>query len=695
VATVYSFLLQENGDYLLQENGDRIIIDVETTDKFPESPVLRLLYGKDKRNPTRTLDLAETSASSAISLIENGLNVGPGEQTVLYSGPTIRRDGQKRRKSSRGNASFSVTYNLWAGNANELAFLQRKVLRFMEEARWYEEGSQLEPVWLEYRWYDSLVNVGAPVYGQLSHYFRVLDINFPQWPESLHGGALAAGLIESVVMQVTTSPYSEGLRQPALVSSLEPGVDSDVVFRTVFDAGQMSSDFTVMGWAKHYATDYGLFEYTNAAHTTYFRFWMDAEVATITADTGALLSQNASGVLDADDIYHFALVNEAGSGTTVYINGSQLGTGTAYSSFDDGVIYLGGASATVGLTAYTEELDAWRIFDSVISSTDIAQIYANEAQIKSNHTEKIGPPTYCYGAGGTTQDTHATLSAATAGTYENYCVVGNLNGDVSPLLEYTILSISGAAVPEIWLGNKPTNESWDPAKLTFDTGSNADATSFGGFYRQTTGTGDVDHEKTVSSLGTAALNKIIFGEYALLTRLYLTSGDIATLTAKTILGPTTGEWTEFKDDTTYSGNDQFEVIGLGDVSFLFEGFSDRLISEMSAGMIANIPTANTFRVDCWMAIPAPYAYLDNSAAKTISLTKAILVIDKTAYIYDLTNSRIEASVGLAGRLDLVPGKLNYIVGSFGGAGFQVLATDSISVQFFVTPRWALSGGPVA
>jgi hypothetical protein len=174
--------------------------------------VLRLLQG-DKRNPSRVLDF--TQAGGKIRLAAGGFAPAPGKQTVLWSGQTLRSDGQQRLDSSRDNAEFTLTYNfLEAGSAAELDWLQREISRFFYEAGLYEEKRQGKPVWLEYCWPDGLESLPAPTFGQLRRYLRVLW-GEPAWPANLHTW-LRAGAIEGIVASLVCRPAADGLRQKAL-----------------------------------------------------------------------------------------------------------------------------------------------------------------------------------------------------------------------------------------------------------------------------------------------------------------------------------------------------------------------------------------------------------------------------------------------------------------------------------------------
>lgn len=148
------------------------------------SHLLRLIAG-DKRNPTRTLAIANSSSTANIHLRSGGFSPGPGPKKVYWSGQTPRQDGQKRLGSSRDNSKQVISYDLNGGSAAELAYLQREITRFLEDAGLYEEEKTSTPCWLEYRWHDNLDDVPAPTFGQFSYYIKILDGGPPPVAETI------------------------------------------------------------------------------------------------------------------------------------------------------------------------------------------------------------------------------------------------------------------------------------------------------------------------------------------------------------------------------------------------------------------------------------------------------------------------------------------------------------------------------
>lgn len=179
------------------------------------APTLRLIAG-DKRNPYRSVAIAHSSGSADVNLRNRGFSPGPGKKTVQWSGESSRFDGEQRVSSNRGNRKLAITYDLTGGSAAELLFIQSQINRFFEDIRFYEEEKGSVPCWLEYRQQEGLDDFPAPAFGQLSQYIRVLDGEVPEWPQSLHSGALLSHQIEMILMNLICGPFWEGLNQEVL-----------------------------------------------------------------------------------------------------------------------------------------------------------------------------------------------------------------------------------------------------------------------------------------------------------------------------------------------------------------------------------------------------------------------------------------------------------------------------------------------
>jgi hypothetical protein len=314
--------------------------------------VLRLLQG-DKRNPTRVLDF--TQAGGKIRLAAGGFAPAPGKQTVLWSGQTLRSDGQQRLDSSRDNAELTLTYNLVeGGSAAELDWLQRQIDRFFFEAGLYEEKREGEPVWLEYCWPDGLEDLPAPSIGQLRRYPRVLQ-GEPVWPRNVHTW-LRAGAIEGIVANLVCGPVADGLKQKGLNASGQTEMTSRgvVVPRAVTNLCT-NPCFGNSTWNYGWAASNAALKMTQETRTGFTRSLNSAARLSNTSGTAYDFTQTQT--LTANTHYVSCYVRKLdGSPVTsgdvqIVIQGSPQTT--LFERIDGGPWYLAYASATAAASSST------------------------------------------------------------------------------------------------------------------------------------------------------------------------------------------------------------------------------------------------------------------------------------------------------------------------------------------------------
>ena len=172
--------------------------------------LLQLQQGRDKRHPIRSLDLVAGNGTDPISLQE--FAPGPGRKIPDYSGLTSRRDGQVLITEHRDNANLRLTYILDGSTPTRIGELQRQIARFFNDAQQHNLEYVSEPVYIRYRWHDGLSALPEPIFGQFSHFLKVLSADVPAWPDALSAN-VASGTLEQVLAELTCEPYAEGLRQ--------------------------------------------------------------------------------------------------------------------------------------------------------------------------------------------------------------------------------------------------------------------------------------------------------------------------------------------------------------------------------------------------------------------------------------------------------------------------------------------------
>jgi hypothetical protein len=393
--------------------------------------IIKLLYGNDKRNPTRELSLTDLDANIYLQL--EGFAPGGGQQNPLFSGVSSRFDGERFLSVSRANTRLQIKYSLSADNTQHLQVVQRKISRFMLDAM---HGS--DKVWLEYRWsIDGLDDLPRPVLGQLNHYLEIIHADVKQWPAALHSGQMIAGYVEGVAMDITGKPYWEGLENRAgdvgyLADTATDTAGGGIVFNlddTTGDSDWYTQDWTIAGWILgRDDDDFPVFEL--AMDSAYISLWYITSNNTFTYSTSSSNVYIDSGEYSGEDTavnFHFVMVHDTSANAiTIYRNGDTspyyqvAGQTFLDTTGRDATLILGGWINNAFLTSYaaesqTNNLDSWRVWDSALTASQINALYTSEAAIIAAG-ETIQYPLYfkTYAGDGVLRNTSGGDAAATA-----------------------------------------------------------------------------------------------------------------------------------------------------------------------------------------------------------------------------------------------------------------------------------------
>lgn len=656
--------------------------------------VLRLLYGNDRRNPLRTLDLAE-SAGGHIFLQETGFAPGAGETIELWTDESVRLEGQKLLAESRGNSKLGVTYDLASGSMAGLFNLQSQINAFFREARLYQTlHHSNHKVWLEYRWSDGLNGLPTPAFGQLSHYFEIYSARSPRWPESLHKGDLVAGNVLGVTVELTASPAPKGLKQRAATAGgsvllrdkgvlIESGGSSKLHWAGYTGSG-LTGEFTVTGWITLNAAwasgvktifDY----YVNASNRIQIQYDADSGVWRITKTvSGAPYTDDSAAdtVTNGDDA-HLVLVQDA---TTLYlyVNGALAASCAATATMTDGGTIALGCPASGTVDGIDVILDGWRIMPDSITSAQAARIYSAELPIKQVG-RAMGPPPFFW-----TKDADNMVDNADDTNRDNWGVIGGVGGDLEAEMEIRIThSISRSTV---WLGIKTTDEWVDIADyLYFDsTNSVADANYSGGGYYQATSTevADTSQNRTVDP---AAL----FGRYQALAHLKAPDETAITVTPKYKLG----SYYYSGQAVAYTGTGAFAIVELGDL-FIRHDVEPFIEDDATLTYQMSMAAASSFQgqFDFALLLPWPYARIKSTGFTT----KYVIVEEGAASPYNPSGNALQGYSEYRGApLRPQPGKYNHLL-FLAHDSSNVWAVDhTATLEISITPRFLLPGGMVA
>lgn len=681
------------GSDALSIDGPAVIApDDAATGELDNTPVLRLLYGNDKRNPVRTLDLAQ-SAPGNIYLVSGGFAPGTGELNELWSDPSIRHHGRKKFGESRDNSQLAVKYDLASTSMAALGYFQRKISRFFAEIKQYQVlHGQGQKVWLEYRWADNLNSLPTPTFGQLSSYYELLSVKAPKWPDDLDTGNIVAGNILDIALALTASPSPKGLKQLAARASgdislvaegvrVENTTDSKLHY-TDYPASGLDAKFTVTGWITAYwettpTDDRWIFEYYYDDNNR-IRFayqggntrWRIIKI--ITGTTYA--SNSASHTVATGEHVHICIVQD---GTTfrLYINGVEAASVTAPNTMiDGGTIALGG-KITGAITGADVALDGWRILPEKITSTQVEAIYNAELPIKQDGGQ-VGPPLYFW-----TKDGDSQLDGANDTDRDNWGLIGGVGGDIEAELEVHLNSAT--ALNQFWLGVKSQPESYLPLSYLWFESSNeiADATASGGGYESENTT--AIFTKTKATLEPS----LLFNQYRLLARL---NGSLALSITPAYAFSSIGTFFASKI-TGYTGVSSFQLVDLGDV---FVKTDASVAEETTVNFITKLTitgASSTVSLDYLFYLPAPYAKITGATSDLIA-DHTLVIEGGQAYTKTTGPSIFCDHIGPA--LTVLPNQYNYLFLLMGFDGAFTPATTA-DLVVYVTPHYLLPGGMVA
>jgi len=650
--------------------------------------VLKLLQGDDPTAPTATLDLC----ASGIFLELEGFAPAPGGLQVVWSGESGRVDGQERNDSRRDNARFSLTYMLKGSSAGHVAWLQSQINKFCREAGLYEEKAEGAPVWIEYRRGSTLSGIPAPDWGQFSHYMRVLSLE-PKWPRTLHSPRIWSHVVAGVVADVVAAPLERGAEQTAGVAS---GDVSDTAYGTRLGdndakitwtlASQMAAQYTCGGWITppwahdSQAADVKIMSYTVDGDNFVIVWWdYDNYKFKVTGELAnvAFSGSGAARTFAANTSYHLALVQGATT-LVLYVNGAADVTITVAAGLGAaGSFVLGAVSANEGGTtgmAY----DAWRIWDSALTATQVDAIYDDEAPIKALATAPVCRVPYWLTAAGT-----GALTNADDGTYTNWGILAGIPGDDEAEIEWRITPPTSGPALGYWLARKALS-----AKLSNPTSAfyvelqgTADAASSNGQYETSTlaAAGSNDESGALAEMPAQR------GRVEYVARLQA----LAALTATAFYQFAAGYRIDGKAKDLAVDAAGLRLRDLGD---LWINWPDATPAALTAGVnLAYDGTGNIAYIDLVQLLPYPLCRAVAVSA-TLSLSAGDVLIIKAGQAW------IESSAGAlkysftfrGDRVGAEPGKYNYVwlIQAAEGAVWDI--TLAATIAPIVTPRWSLA-----
>lgn len=664
--------------------------------------VIKLLYGDDPRNPTRTLSLAD-SAPGNIYLRTTGHRFGSGQRQILWSGRSVRFDGQKKLAESRDNATIAVMYDLSSDSGAGLAHFQRKVNQFFQEAKAYEERSHGERVWLEYRWSDNLGTLPTPTFGGLSNYYRVLAGTIPQWPDNIHEGGVVAGEFENVALELICEPAPQGLEQQVGIAEGDVTITDDgtlvgsgsssLLHYTSYTNSGLTGNFTVTGWitcdwGSPPAGDAPMFDYFYDASNRIQLVWDGAnDYWTITKTVGGTPFTDDSGVqsISDGDSVHLALVQDD---TTLYLfaDGAEVASVVATNTMTDGGTIALGCAGTGSPDGSDVALDGWRIFGEELSSDQVDAIYDAELPVKTAGGS-VGAAPFLYTSGGSGQ-----VGNKDDTTHDFWSIVGGVAGDLPARarIHITPAAAGETSLHYFWLASRAYGAALSDTEtfyLANFTGE-ADANSCYAEYLSQTPGADTDHSTTLTSSSLSDMKKLQ-GKFEMLCRLKVSSGTF-----------TITPWWYFGDvDTKITGTAQsltastyFKLLDLGEFTIDWP-VEDQPGQRVTYGV--TMSGTGTYFIDYIYMLPAPRAKATQTGDTTTIADTDDVIVYRDGMTWVNSANRIRHSCALIGdEITFEPGKYNYLW-CIQANDDRIRGTWVKTLKIYVTPRYLLPGGMVA
>lgn len=657
-----------------------------TTGGLDAKHVLRLIYGNNKRNPLRTLDLAE-SAEGHIFLQSGGFAPESGELNELWSGASIRFDGQKKLAESRDNSRLSIVYDLASGSQAGLSHLQRKINRFFLEAKIYHtQHRQNERVWLEYRWSDSLARLPRPTFGQLSYYYEIYTAKAPKWPAELHNNMLLTGNVLGVTLEVTGSPAPEGVPQQAgraggtitlhdkgiLIAS---GASSQLHWPGYTPSG-LTGEFTVTGWftlnAAWSSGTKDIFDYyVNASNRIRLQYDVGNSRFVITKIVGGTtFTANSSvfAIASGDDV-HVQLVQDATT-LRLYVNGTQIASVTATATMTDGGLIALGCPAAGTIDGVDVILDGWRILPDDLTSSQAAQVYAAELPVKQDGGQ-VGPPPYLW-----TKDNDNTVDNYNDLTRDNWAIIGGVGGDIEAEIEIRVTPTTITAQQRndktFWMGVISSYTKSVPDYLI----------SYGGGYSSYSG------PNYFGSTGINASDGLMRGRYRVLA--YVRTNGNATLRPYYYFNSSFTAY-NFGKETKPSASASLSVLDLGTLVISTSG--DTQPNVLGWGIEARGASYSIAITAIWL-IPEDVKVSQAENGFSNLVYPLIIPNGGVAYVQNNSNYGYEYIFTKTGELRVKPWRYNYLFLSMQHEAGAIDFNDSFLLDAYITPRFILPGGMV-
>ncbi|MFQ5435732.1 MAG: hypothetical protein ACE5FD_12720, partial [Anaerolineae bacterium] len=298
----------------------------------------------------------------------------------------------------------------------------------------------------------------------------------------------------------------------------------------------------------------------------------------------------------------------------------------------------------------------------------------------------VGMPTFFW-----TDDGDNVLDNVDDSTYQNWGVMGGINGDVPPEVEWRIAPPTSTPATAYYLGRKAIEpgETLDPADMFYiEYQGTADANASAGQVESQTGT-SLDFTSTIA--GTNNI-KQLYGRALYLARVTTDAATAsATITPLYALDATNIEIVGDGVSVTLDAT----KLALAELGEMYLNWPFDTPDSITCGVRVTFASSDVARLDFLLMLPSPNCRLSVvGGAFAAASGDEIVLRNRDAYSMngDTYKYRFEHRGDV---IDFVPGKLNYVWLVQGADGADLDKTDQATVSIFVTPRYLLPGGPIS
>jgi len=420
-----------------------------------------------------------------------------------------------------------------------------------------------------------------------------------------------------------------------------------------------------------------------------FRLSYDQTLDTWNFNDNTNLITSSAQTFAALDVLVFHVVFESGS-LKIYVNGSQIATGSTYTP-PSGVSYLYIGTSNTAASHANGTFMGFDTFDNALSAAEVTADYANVAQVIADD-KRVGSIPWLWSSDG---DDDVANHDDTDANDDNWIVCGGIPGS-APAVTFIAAESNAASgwttFPRMYLWLLALKDFLSPTGLINDLSGTVDANSSGGQYQSlsiTTSVSDLTFAPA-ANLRLRYYKNLLGKEIAFLVRLY---DEGSNLQLASYLMTPINLTTDYKSLTTAAA---FRLFQSSFVAFQDSppGFIDYDIEpsgfEFGIRLKRSTGTANV-RLDYAMPVFRPFLILHDPA--TLSLSKGFYYQGDRATIYDESGAGDPFQFPLSVNgdvIEFVPERYNVLLMLIGDTTHEpTIATVLTYTRIIVTPRWSL------